>query len=133
MGKQSTGANTSVAKGPLERDNLARIRTHLANRRTFLAWCRTSLGVMGLGFLLDRMEIWLTMGQQHGEAPRDLGVLGLITFSVGLLLALTSGWHYYRMRKEIGPMDKGDLFWPELVLLTVICLVAVYFLIFWKN
>ncbi len=30
-------------------------RDHLANERTFLAWVRTALGIMGLGVLLEKL------------------------------------------------------------------------------
>ena len=32
-------------------------REHLAEERTLLAWLRTSLGLAGLGFVLDRAGI----------------------------------------------------------------------------
>jgi uncharacterized membrane protein YidH (DUF202 family) len=41
-----------------------KIRDHLANERTFLAWVRTALGLIGLGFVLARMG-------PHRRAGRD--------------------------------------------------------------
>lgn len=32
-------------------------RDHLANERTFLAWVRTALGLVGLGVLLERLGV----------------------------------------------------------------------------
>jgi putative membrane protein len=40
-------------------------RDHLANERTFLAWVRTALGLIGLGFVLARMGLFL---EQVGAA-----------------------------------------------------------------
>ncbi len=37
----------------------ARARDHLANERTFLAWIRTALGLIGMGFVLARMGLFL--------------------------------------------------------------------------
>ena len=31
----------------------------LANERTFLAWVRTSIAVMGLGFVVARFGLWI--------------------------------------------------------------------------
>lgn len=43
-----------MARGVIEnRESTA--RDHLANERTFLAWVRTSLGLAGLGVLLERL------------------------------------------------------------------------------
>jgi putative membrane protein len=35
----------------------SRIRDHLANERTFLAWQRTALTILGLGFVVDRFAL----------------------------------------------------------------------------
>ena len=35
----------------------ATARNHLANERTFLAWVRTSIAVMGLGFVVAKFEL----------------------------------------------------------------------------
>jgi putative membrane protein len=59
------------------RDSTA--RDHLANERTFLAWVRTALGLVGLGVLLER----LGAGSDHRVAVAA-GV-GFITFG-GLTL-----------------------------------------------
>src|SRR5947199_1695167 len=37
----------------------SKVRDHLANERTFLAWMRTALGLIGLGFVLARMGLFL--------------------------------------------------------------------------
>ena len=43
-----------MVRGLVEnRDSTA--RDHLANERTFLAWVRTALGLVGLGVLLERL------------------------------------------------------------------------------
>lgn len=36
-----------------------RVTDHLANERTFLAWVRTSIAIVGLGFVMARFSIWL--------------------------------------------------------------------------
>ena len=47
-------------------------RDHLANERTFLAWIRTALGVMGFGVVLERV----------------IGVTSLLSTSVAVGLVL---------------------------------------------
>ena len=45
---------------------------HAANERTFLAWIRTGLAVMALGFVMERLDLFLaSLGlAAHGmEAP----------------------------------------------------------------
>jgi len=42
-------------------------RDHLANERTFLAWLRTALGLVGLGLLVEKLE--LSNGPRRGMIP----------------------------------------------------------------
>jgi putative membrane protein len=41
--------------GDLIKNSESTARDHLANERTFLAWVRTALGLVGLGVLLERL------------------------------------------------------------------------------
>ena len=45
--------------GSVRRDDMpeAAVRDHLANERTQLAWQRTALGVIAIGFLVDRFAV----------------------------------------------------------------------------
>jgi putative membrane protein len=80
---------------------------HLANERTFLAWIRTSIAVMGLGFVVARFGVWLrelsiSMGRptiiRHSGLSMPLGI-GLMIFSG--LLAVMAGWRYHAVKRAI--------------------------------
>lgn len=55
------------------KDRSVRTREHLANERTFLAWIRTALGLIGLGFVVARMGLFLRQ-MVLGLAPEALVV-----------------------------------------------------------
>jgi putative membrane protein len=86
-----------------------RIRDHLANERTFLAWIRTALGLIGLGFVLARMGLFLrqiaiTAGLRASIAlpqGREFLVTGVLFLLLGTILCGWSGWHYRRVRITI--------------------------------
>jgi putative membrane protein len=107
-------------------------RTRLANRRTFLAWCRTALAFMTFGFLLEKVDTFVAL--QKAAVPEqvitELAVLGKFAFLGGPVLVIFSGWRYYRLEKELG-FDSGDLYVvPELILFGVILGSAALYLFF---
>src|SRR3984957_15798838 len=49
-------------------------RVYLAAERTFLAWIRTGLGLMGVGFAVARFELFLREMQTAGSAVQTTGI-----------------------------------------------------------
>lgn len=79
---------------------------HLANERTFLAWIRTSITIVGLGFVVGKFGVWLrfiasTTG--NPEPPRTSYSVGFAVSMVvvGALLALLGAWRYRLVRQAI--------------------------------
>ena len=84
-------------------------RVYLAAERTFLAWVRTSVALMGFGFLIARFAFWLrddtalpgvaTRPRTHAISPW----LGFGMVSVGVFVLVTSAVRhrdYIRALKE---------------------------------
>ncbi len=69
-----------------------RIRDHLANVRTFLAWLRTGLVLLTLGYTLTKFEV---VARQES---RYLGVVAAIT---GWLVVAVAGLAFMRHRRAI--------------------------------
>jgi putative membrane protein len=79
--------------------NPNRIRDHLANERTYLAWMRSGVALMGFGVLIVRLRIL-----RPPMAPQPPGAgwqLGLAFSIVGLLAVLLSNQHYFAVRNDI--------------------------------
>ena len=93
-----------------------RIRDHLANERTFLAWVRTSLGLIGLGFVVARMGLFLQqLATAHIglrgrglRAGHEFFITGVVFLLLGTSLCGWSGWLYHRARIAI----ESDRFEP---------------------
>lgn len=85
-----------------------RQREHQANERTFLAWLRTSIALIGFGFAIARFSLFLrqlnsTLSQQQPEVDpifnsENLGVC-LVIF--GILVIVSAAWHYNQVFWQI--------------------------------
>ena len=81
-----------------QRRNSSRVRDHLANERTYLAWMRSAIALLGFGVVVVRLRTF------HPPLIPTLGnswKLGLIFSLVGLLTVLLSTWHYFAVRHDI--------------------------------
>lgn len=83
---------------------------YLALERTFLAWIRTGLALMGFGFVVARFGLFLQV-IQHSEAaraPKTLGVslwFGTALIVVGVAALAFSTWRY---RKLVSAFQRGE-------------------------
>src|SRR4051812_18929516 len=90
-----------------------RTREHLANERTFLAWIRTSLSLVGLGFVLARMGLFLAQLAATGppgpgrslRAGHEFVVTGLVFLVLGTAMTGWSGWLYHHTLRAIEARD----------------------------
>ncbi len=90
----------------------ADLRDSLAAERTFLAWIRTGLGLMGFGFVVARFGLFVEQLQytQHTPSARSYGMsvwFGTALIAVGVVVFLLSAWHHLRLVRELnrgGPL-----------------------------
>ena len=90
--------NTDTNTGKKGRLNPSRVRDHLANERTYLAWMRTAISLMGFGMVIVRLRYF-----QIPQLPRP-GIgwkLGLLFSFVGLITVLLSTFEYFSVRRAI--------------------------------
>lgn len=100
----------------------------LANERTFLAWIRTSIAVVSLGFVVARFSVWLRQlsAQMHpGYQMRHIGVsmpFGLALMALGAILAPLAAWRYHVVNKKI---EEGGVTADRGLIFLVTALVAI--------
>lgn len=115
-----SGTNATPASQAKRRSD--RIREHLANERTYLAWMRSAISLIGFGLVIVRLRMF-----QPPLVP-STGVtwkLGLAFAVIGLLTVLLSTQHYYGVRHDIDAdtYEPGDR-WVALFSLAVLFLGA---------
>lgn len=110
-------------------------RVHMANERTFLAWIRTSIGIMAFGFVVEKFALFIRQISYFlGKAglpetpmpPASHGyskIFGILLVGLGALLGVLAFVRYKKVEKEIDE----DTYQPSLLLdtLLVIAILAV--------
>jgi putative membrane protein len=86
----------------------ASLSDYLAAERTLLAWIRTGLALMGLGFVLARFGLFLRV--LEGNTPTPVTThstsfwFGIALLVLGAFINLASGWSHFRLIREL---DRG--------------------------
>lgn len=113
-------------------------RVYFAAERTMLAWVRTGVTVMGLGFVVARFGLFLSLlrgdvEQSHiGSTLIGVGLVILGAVSVGV-----SAWQHVRFCRGlvVGPIDRPKPYvtsvsvWFAAILSFVGLVLAVYILV----
>lgn len=99
-----------------------KVRSHLANERTFLACLRTAIGIMAFGFLVARLRFELN-GHQAASAPYALRAerAGILFVALGLVAVIVATYHYSIVRHQI----QNDTYTPSPVYMTMFGLFVI--------
>src|SRR5699024_5159859 len=109
-----------------ERTDLAKQRNHLANERTFQAWIRTSLSLMGFGFIIEQFSIFLRSNTSmiHDIEIRNTSdyswIIGEMLIVLAIIMLITAYGRYHFIAKRIGYSKHFPSKW--LTGLVVICI-----------
>ena len=76
------------------------IQQHLANERTFLAWIRTAIAIIGVGFLVSNLHE--NMEPNLSQTSDYLAnIIGITSVGVGILTIIMATIAYLRKYKAI--------------------------------
>ncbi len=109
-------------------------RVHMANERTFLAWIRTSIGIMAFGFVVEKFAIFIRqvsyfLGKEVAVPSRGYSsVFGIFLVALGALMGVLAFIRYKKVERQIDE----DTYQPSLILdilLTISILAIGVFLV----
>lgn len=86
--------------GPQERRD-AEIREHLANERTLLAWVRTGVGLISIGFVIERAGVLAAASPVEGVSVGASTAFGMALALLGCLTLLLGMYQFIRNRRRI--------------------------------
>ena len=111
-------------------ENKARVirnrRVHMANERTFLAWIRTSIAIMALGFVVEKFSLFVKqmayyLGKETVPPPQGYSsLIGILLVGLGVLMGVLAFVRYKKVERQID----DDTYVPS-PLLSVLLAIAV--------
>lgn len=116
-------------------------RVHLANERTFLAWMRTSIAIIALGFVVERFSLFLrefsSVIKQSGgpgvSVPPSHGysaIFGVVLVGLGTLLGVLSFLRYRKVSQQI----EDDSYQPsttlQFIVTAAILIIGVFLIVY---
>lgn len=118
----------------------AHVTDHMANERTFLAWIRTSIGVMAFGFVVEKFALFMKklayfLGKEEALAspPQSFGystVFGIVVVALGALMGLLAFIRYRKVEAQIDAEAYAPSFLLDLMLALGLVVIGT-FLVFY--
>jgi len=120
-------------------------RVHMANERTFLAWIRTSIGIMAFGFVVEKFALFLKqisffLGKvgpprleslpPHLTPPGWSSIFGIFLVGLGALMGILAFIRYKKTEKQIDQDTWHPSLLLDILLTMAIAAIGVFLIIY---
>jgi putative membrane protein len=121
-----------------------RVSDHLANERTFLAWIRTSIGIMAFGFVVVRFSLFVKQlttildkdklassalpAPEHGHSA----FIGIVLVASGLLTTLFAFFRFKKTQTQIESSEyrsSTPLIWLVTAFIVLVSVLLIVYLL----
>src|SRR5208283_878741 len=111
-------------------------RVHMANERTFLAWIRTSIGIMAFGFVVEKFalfarQLYILLGKSSDSPSHGYSsMFGAVLVGFGALIGVLAFVRYRKVEKQID----SDTYQPSrllcIMVMLFILIIAIFLIIY---
>lgn len=115
-------------------------QVHMANERTFLAWIRTSIGIMAFGFVVEKFTLFVrqmsvileksTIENTVRPTPGYSAIVGIFLVGLGTLLVLLAFVRYKKVEKQIDADTYTQSSILDLIITVSILAVGIFLVIY---
>jgi uncharacterized membrane protein YidH (DUF202 family) len=118
---------------------IADIKDHLSNERTYLAWVRTSIGIMAFGFVVEKFSLFLKqiaylLGATSTTPSTNLqgysSLFGVALVAFGAIICLLAFINYRKVKKQIENDNYKPSFLLDWLLTLAILIMGIFLVIY---
>jgi putative membrane protein len=112
--------------GLKQRNTFENSREQLANERTFLAWIRTSIALMGFGFVIVKFALFLKqislllVSADDNSSKGYSAIVGVIMITIGIIIAILAFLQYKKNEKQLNKNVYVSSSWLSLFITLII-------------
>jgi putative membrane protein len=103
-------------------------RVYFAAERTLLAWLRSGIAVIGLGFVVARFGLFLRMLREPGAPVHPSWastILGSALVLAGSVVMFVAAGQHFRFMRELGAAERPRSYWMWLPLLFALAIGSI--------
>jgi uncharacterized membrane protein YidH (DUF202 family) len=123
-----------VKRNSLKKPSFGDPKDHLANERTFLAWIRTSIGIMAFGFVIEKFALFIKQSAQffshpgllEKSTPNNPSYFGIFLIGIGAVIGILSFFNYRKNLRQIERGEYEDFSTLAIVVTALVALIGIF-------